>query len=250
MTHRTPILTALLACALAGLLAGPAAAAKKPKKTPAPRTFRVTVAGTSVYKDVATDLEDPDTCFDERGVQTGETVAKFRSSKPALMRAIPNRYGPGYRLVTVGGGLDGDLPLTVTYAHSGSSTKEIESCVLDRGNRWFRPPPPEIECPPKTVDDMGAGVSVAGKGRITLSIGEPLIPTPGGIFAGMKCPYGDLSGEIIESEGYLPGPYLFTSSTAAVALKGKDEWDYTDDKGEGSKGSKVVTATLRLTRVK
>ena len=247
---RKIVLPAALATCLVGTAAAPAAAKLKPQ------TFRVSIQGTQTFTQVDHEVAAPESqnkCFDARGDVVENTTVKFKSSRSILMRATPWASGGGYTwsVVKASDKFLYELPLTTTFTHNGIFNREVKNCtgVPDGKPLWQKQARPEEDCPSKTVSNFGSSLSssVPRNGALTVLSGEDL-PTPGGLF-GPKCPFGDLSGNIIEMKGKLRPTVLFSSKTSRVSLQGKQDWDWPSPDGDYTKGSRVVNATLTFTRV-
>src|SRR3712207_1127356 len=126
MNMRKLIVPAVLATAVAGTAAAPAAAKLKPQ------TFRVSIQGTQTFTQVDHEVAAPESqnkCFDARGDVVENTTVKFKSSRSILMRATPWASGGGYNweVVRRSDKFLYELPLTTTFTHSGNFNREVKN---------------------------------------------------------------------------------------------------------------------------
>lgn len=150
---------ALLAClpaavVLVGAAIPPAAHASAvgpgPTRTSAYPTavFRVSFYGIQRYSATTTSRENPASgCFDvqQRGVETGSTVARFESSRPVLLTVTRTPGLPGFAYRATEPGVRFQLPAATTWTTSGSTALEVSSCV--GGSRiWHAAPQPRNAC--------------------------------------------------------------------------------------------------------
>ncbi|HEY8584843.1 MAG TPA: hypothetical protein VIL49_17915 [Capillimicrobium sp.] len=168
------------------------------------------------YENKGTVRENPDMeTENERGTSVSRSEVRFHTDRP--VRAVLTRTG-SYVTIDWPRSDDAPLPVTASFAHSGSIDKEIVSGLENGKPRWIPVPPPlERNCSATLrlgfdVSFDGSRVEAGGAGGLVVPVGDP--------FNG--CPWGDVSGALYTAKGRTSIGALMRGRETELVLRGRE----------------------------